>query len=279
MRFIKAIICILALVVLIFGCKKDNKKSDVTYDHEFVDLGLPSGTLWAKCNVGASNPEDIGDYFAWGETATKDMYDWKQYKYSIFVDGEYKLNKYCTDSTSGVNGFADYITELEPADDAVIANWGEGWRMPTNAEMRVLVDSCDWAWTTVDGVGGYQVTSRKENDRGTHNSIFLPAAGYQNSTFYSELGTSCYYWTASQLYDHQAYCLYGTATTPRTADGGFDRYYGLCVRPVTKSGVIEGGGGDITGGHNPGGSSQTGGTGGNGGGNAGKGNTGGTIGN
>lgn len=232
------------------------------YGLELVDMG--NGVMWASINLGAQTSSDFGDRYAWGEIVTKNTYTQSTYRWY----------------DQGYLSIGSDISN-KPTYDAVKANWtgDKGWRMPTNAEMRVLVDSCDWAWTTVDGVGGYQVTSRKENDRGTHNSIFLPAAGYQNSTFYSELGSSCYYWTASQLYDHQAYCLYGTETTPRTADGGFDRYYGLCVRPVTKSGVIEGGGGDITGGHNPGGSSQTGGTGGNGGGNAGKGNTGGTIGN
>lgn len=100
MRFSKVIfVVILTVATVMAGCKKEQKNAVVADDHEFVDLDLPSGALWAKCNVGATNPEDVGDYFAWGETATKDFYDWKQYKYSECVDGSYLLNKYCTEYT------------------------------------------------------------------------------------------------------------------------------------------------------------------------------------
>lgn len=229
MRFIKTIICILALVVLIFGCKKDNQKSDVTYDHEFVDLGLPSGTLWAKCNVGASNPEDIGDYFAWGETATKDMYDWKQYKYSIFVDGEYKLNKYCTDSTSGVNGFADYITELEPADDAVIANWGEGWRMPTSEEFDELYKNTTYEWTTINDVGGRLLTGSNGN------SIFLPATGFylEDTIICKNLGL---YWSSTLQTQWQiaAWSLHFDDINCHVC-GSYERSRGQVIRAVRKN--------------------------------------------
>ena len=102
--------------------------------HEFVDLGLPSGTLWATCNIGADTPEDYGDYFAWGETEPKEIYDWKSYKYGRFLNERYELNKYCTDSVYGLDGFVDNLTILEPVDDVVRIYWGADWRMPTIEE-------------------------------------------------------------------------------------------------------------------------------------------------
>lgn len=226
MRFIKAIICILALIVLIFGCKKEDKTSDVTYDHEFVDLGLPSGTLWAKCNVGASNPEDMGDYFAWGETSTKEMYDWKQYKYSNFVNGEYKLNKYCTDSTCGVNGFADYITELEPADDAVIAKWGEGWRMPTSEEFDELYKNTTYEWITINGVSGRLLTGINGN------SIFFPATGchLDDTVICTGLGL---YWSSTLQTQWQiaAWSLHFDDTNCHVC-GSYERSRGQVIRAV-----------------------------------------------
>ena len=89
-------------------------------EHEWVDLGLPSGTLWATCNVGANAPEEYGDYFAWGETAPKDYYDWSTYKW---CKGSYNtMTKYCTNSSYGYNGFTDGKTELDPEDDAAWFN-------------------------------------------------------------------------------------------------------------------------------------------------------------
>ena len=102
--------------------------------HAYVDLGLPSGILWATCNLGADTPEDFGDYFAWGETEPKELYDWKSYKYGCFNHERYELNKYCTDSVYGLNGFVDDLTLLELEDDVARACWGDGWRMPTIEE-------------------------------------------------------------------------------------------------------------------------------------------------
>ena len=116
MRIFRIIAAVTLIVsVLFIGCKKKNTTPVVNYDHEYVDLGLPSGTLWATCNVGASSPEDVGDYFAWGENATKDIYDWKQYKFGILCTDVCKLTKYCNDSTCGYNGYVDNLTVLESA--------------------------------------------------------------------------------------------------------------------------------------------------------------------
>ena len=89
-------------------------------EHAYVDLGLPSGTLWATCNVGADTPEGYGDYFAWGETQPKDVYNWSNYQY---CNGSHdQLTKYCNNSSYGYNGFTDNLTTLQPGDDAATAN-------------------------------------------------------------------------------------------------------------------------------------------------------------
>lgn len=176
MRFIKSISFFLIMVAIVFlvGCKKEKNSENVSVnDHEYVDLGLPSGTLWATCNIGASNPEEFGDYFAWGETETKDVYDWKQYKYSVFEEDGYKLNKYCTNPNCGANGFVDNLTVLESVDDVAVANWGSDWRMPTSEEFDELYQNTTFTWTTINGVGGRLATGSNGN------SIFLPATGFR----------------------------------------------------------------------------------------------------
>lgn len=165
---------LLALVVVIaIGCKKENNHVEVSGGgRDYVDLGLPSGTLWATCNVGADSPADVGDYFAWGDTETKTFYDWKTYRYSVIDDAGYKLTKYCTDSTCGYNGFVDNLTVLESIDDAVRANWGSEWRMPTAEEFRELNQNTTAVWTSVNGVEGRLLTGPNGNN------IFLPATGF-----------------------------------------------------------------------------------------------------
>ena len=118
----------------------------------YVDLGLPSGTLWAACNVGAVTPEDYGDYFAWGETQPKDFYDWSTYQY---CNGSYNtLTKYCSDASFGYNGFSDTLSILLRENDAATANWGSDWRMPTNEEWQELYNNTTHVWTTQNGGNG-----------------------------------------------------------------------------------------------------------------------------
>ena len=141
--------------VFISSCGDDKDKDEpVTPDnHEYVDLGLPSGTLWATCNVGATTPEDLGDYFAWGETAPKEIYEMDNYKW--YDSSSDKLTKYCTD---GKYGTVDYKTELLPEDDAAYVNWGPSWRMPDLDQLQELIDRCTWQWVERDGVYGRLVT-------------------------------------------------------------------------------------------------------------------------
>lgn len=102
--------------------------------HEYVDLGLPSGTLWATCNIGANSPEDYGDRFAWGETETKTSFDQNKYKYS--TGGPF--SKY---EDSSVGGDDKMVLDLE--DDAAHINWGTPWRIPSREECQELIDNCD----------------------------------------------------------------------------------------------------------------------------------------
>lgn len=154
-----------------------------------VDLGLPSGTLWADRNVGADSPEAYGDYYAWGETTTKSTYNWSTYKW---CQGSYNtLTKYCTDSYYGT---VDNKTTLDLEDDAAYVNMGKEWRMPTYAEQVELRDKCTWIWTTQNGTNGYKVTGPNGN------SIFLPAAGWRIDSDLYYAGSGGNYWSSS-LYE------------------------------------------------------------------------------
>lgn len=193
--------------------------------HEYVDLGLPSGLLWATCNVGANSPEEYGDYFAWGETegynSGKNYYDWSTYKW---CNGTYtSMTKYCTDS---YYGSVDNKTVLKLADDAARANWGGSWRMPTREEQDELRNNCTWTWTTQNGVNGCKVTGPNGN------SIFLPAAGDRLNSSLDDAGSYGYYWSSSLSTDNSssAYSL-GFHSDLVFWSYGY-RLYGLSVRPV-----------------------------------------------
>jgi hypothetical protein len=127
--------------------------------HEYVDLGLPSGTLWATCNIGANSPEEYGDYFAWGETSPKSNYKWSTLKYCEDDNGD-TYSKYNTDSKYGN---VDNKTTLERSDDAATANWGNDWCMPTLAQFQELYDKCTWTWTKKNGKKGYEVKGSNGN--------------------------------------------------------------------------------------------------------------------
>lgn len=136
----------------------------------YVDLGLPSGTLWADRNVGAAEPEDNGDFFAWGETKPKKKYQWRNYKYR--VSGDVKGYGKCSVIFSKYMSYEQYRNIiLEPEDDAATQNLGPDWRMPTYEEMDELLKSCTWSWVSRNGVSGYDVIGPNSC------KIFIPAAG------------------------------------------------------------------------------------------------------
>jgi hypothetical protein len=211
--------------------------------HEFVDMG--NGLLWATCNVGASNPEESGDYFAWGETATMDNFRFETYQWMEAGKNEWKyITKYsfADGQTSGIwydggifkgdNGDGVEHKDLASynyVDDAARANWGGDWRTPTDAEWTWLRDHCTWVWQddyNSTGVKGMLVTSMING-----NQIFLPAAGLRNLTNFGEVGSHGYYWSSSLRLTDVAYeLLFDSEDGVRI--GQDSRSYGQPVRPV-----------------------------------------------
>lgn len=169
--------------ILLVACSDDNEPIGDGSQYEYVDLGLPSGTLWATMNVGAKSPEEFGDFFAWGETSTKKKYDLSTYKWNK----KNKMSKYCVDKEHGT---VDNKTELDVVDDAAYVNWGTSWRIPTSKQISELQTECTWQWTTRNGVNGYLVTSKHNS-----NSLFLPAAGYRLDADLSSKGVLGSYWS------------------------------------------------------------------------------------
>lgn len=179
---------------------------------EAVDLGLPSGTLWAPWNVGAAAADEAGGHFAWGETATgKACYDWKTYKFGM------KLSRY-----DGI----DRRQTLEPEDDAATANWGPQWKTPTAVQLEELRNECDWEWTSAP-VPGYWVTSSSNGAR-----IFLPAAGNRWKGELRFAGLDGYYWSADLRMDAVADGRYLYFCDGARHLDSLNRCFGRSVRAV-----------------------------------------------
>ena len=207
-----------------------NQLSFTTTDdeHVYVDLGLPSGLLWATCNVGANAPEEYGDYFAWGETTPKDTYYWGTYQHCNGSSST--LTKYCNDASLGYNGFTDDLTTLLPEDDAATANWGSDWRMPTKEEWQELYQNTTHTWTKQNGVNGRLFTAANGN------SLFLPAAGFRNNSSLYYAGSIGHYWSSSLYTDVPIRARYFDFYL----DGYYSysygfRYEGFSVRPVLEN--------------------------------------------
>lgn len=194
-------------------------------DHHphMIDLGLPSGTKWACCNVGANSPEEHGGYYAWGETSEKSYYDWSTYKWCN--GSENTMTKYCTESDYGT---VDGKTELDPEDDAAYVNWGAEWRMPSKVQVVELCDTynCTWEWITLNGMEGLLITSRNNT-----NSLFLPAAGFSINDSYEQENNDNYYWTRS-LDCSGAYALHFASRNDYASWDDYKRNKGFSVRPV-----------------------------------------------
>lgn len=242
--FRKMLVAFVAMtVVALVGCEKEgnaggnsgngNGTEQPTPDPDpqpqpvsdgWVDLGLPSGLLWAECNVGATAPEEYGDYFAWGETQPKEVYDWSHYHYcTVDVFGNLAtLTKY---NTSTNLGSVDTLTTLESADDAAAADIGNGARTPTEVEWNELITKTTHERTTLNGVLGCRFTA--ENG----NSIFLPAAGGPIGS--DHYGTGCMYWAASLSPYNSSYAWVFESSYTNSAVVGFDeRQYGCSIRAV-----------------------------------------------
>ena len=201
--------------------------------HGYVDLGLPSGLKWATCNVGATKPEEYGNYYAWGETTPKYDYVWRTYKWATATyDAEdhrwylATLTKYNTkDWWSG--GIVDNKTVLDLEDDAAAVNWGGAWRMPTDAEWTELRTYC--TWTCIGDYNGTGVAGQIVTSNINGNSIFLPAAGYRDGVGLDLEGSYGYFWSGSLNTDYPYYACYVVDLEIRYHN---DRCYGQSVRPV-----------------------------------------------
>ncbi|MBQ9463376.1 MAG: Ig-like domain-containing protein [Bacteroidales bacterium] len=217
-------------------------------NHEMVDLGL--SVKWATCNVGASSPEEYGDYFAWGETEPyyEDGYVfsitnspvWKSDKTAGYTWSSYRwwnessrrFTKYVLSNNAGT---VDNRTVLELSDDAARANWGGNWRMPTDAEWTELINNCTWTWTTQNGKSGYRVTSNKSGY--TDKSIFLRPTGYRRGTILYEPGNVGSYWSSSLRTDFADNCYSGLSIGFGNKNFSVSSHYradGLSVRAVTE---------------------------------------------
>ena len=216
----KKTLLILAMIAssVLFSCNPDNNDDDDSPSnpssneingHKYVDLGL--SVKWATCNVGAENPGDYGDYFAWGETETKSYYD------------EDNCDTYGVEMDD-ISGDPDY--------DVANKKWGGTWRMPTRYEMEELVEECEWEWieAEVNGISGCRVTG----PNGNH--IFLPAADHRFGTSLDSDGGDGYYWSSTPHgnYDSSAYFLiFSDGLEELDVGYGFPRFIGQPVRPVS----------------------------------------------
>jgi len=197
--------------------------------YEYVDLGL--SVYWATCNVGAENPEEYGDYYAWGETETKNEYSWSTYKYC--KGSVYSMTKYCSRSDYGYNDYTDNLTILEINDDIAHSKWGGGWRLPTLEDYKELYNNCTWTYTTLNGVEGFRITSNKSGY--TDRSIFLPTTGFKGqSTNYSLIEGYSYYMLSdlNTSYPSDGYSIRLGAREGNYGYGSIPRYSGLAVRPI-----------------------------------------------
>ncbi len=232
------------------GDKDDDNEPEV------VDLGLPSGTLWAKTNLGAPNAWDFGDYYAWGETTPKTDYSWETYKYCNGTDSS--LTKYCYDSNCGKDGFTDALTTLEPADDAANAVLGAGYSMPAEADWKELITNVVWLWISnykEHNVSGYIAYKAKSNDHKgvsinydqpllslyslSDEHIFFPSTTTKNRWSSDDI-VEAPYWSSSisENYTLAAACCFFSYNKDyyytRPGYGGISRNLRALVRPVKR---------------------------------------------
>ncbi len=234
---------LMALVAMAAGlafaaCDDDNKDNPGggdtpggggTETAEWVDLGLPSGLLWAECNLGATKPEEYGDYYAWGETSTKEVYTWETYKYCTSVDEEglvKTLSKYNTDSEYGT---PDNLTTLQPSDDVATQKLGDGARMPSADEWRELIANTTSEWTTENGVYGRKLTASNGK------SLFFPAAGRCDGSELRLAGDYGFYWSSSLRADYPGHAWDFRFSSDYQRVLGDGRRFGFSVRAVCAS--------------------------------------------
>lgn len=227
-----AITCVLAMLIL-SGCRSEGNNNDENATrhvrktnnvqltgsvngHDWVDLGLPSGLKWATCNVGASLPEEFGDYYSWGEVEPKEEYtsiNSMTYKVSFR-----KLKK---------SGIIDDNGILTKEHDVASVNWGEEWRMPTIEEIGELIDECKWNFASFNDVNGYLVTGPN------NKNIFLPAAGFMQNSTEVNIGDFGDYWSSSVEEDLSGIAHSLGYSSKSHGRRRYARYAGRSIRPVT----------------------------------------------
>ncbi len=225
---ISAVLLLLGLSMVIVSCGRN---------HKYVDLGLPSGTLWATCNIGAKTPTESGNLFAWGETEPKKEFYEETYKfYSDSKLNEYqqidelKISKY---NTREKYGRVDEKTILDLKDDAANIRWGGSWRIPSDEEWTELRKECKWEWQELDDEHkGYVVTGPNGN------SIFIPAicSSEDNGLNTDQFGINDgYYWSSSLYNGFSCFARFVFFNSNNVYSNIYYRYKGLCIRPVIDS--------------------------------------------
>ena len=197
---------------------------------------------WAAFNLGASKPEEYGDYYAWGETepyyepgyaqsipsiwkpGKEAGYLWASYKWCMGTDDT--MTKYCYDSSYGYNGFTDGKSDLDSEDDAAYVKLGDNWRIPTDVDWTELRQRCTWTWTTLNGIPGRLVTASNGN------SIFLPAAGERFDTSIYDVGSLGHYWSSSRDISNPSDATYLFLDSSDVYGDGSSRCNGFSIRPV-----------------------------------------------
>lgn len=203
------------------------EEEKISSDGEYIDLGLPSGVMWASCNLGASTPDGYGLYYAWGETTGSNASTTRNFNWSSYLlcnGSQYSMKRYCTNSSYGT---VDNVSVLKYSDDAAHVALGDKWRMPTDEEFSELTNKCTMTSETLNGVSGRRFTSTVNG-----NSIFMPLSGCFEGTSYKNAGTYGNYWTSSLF--TTSYQAYGRwfDKTGSVRRGGLDRCYGETIRPV-----------------------------------------------
>lgn len=221
---------ILFAVIPMFAVTSCASLRHVGYEngHQYVDLGL--SVRWATMNVGADAPGDTGTYYAWGELEPKEVYNWVSYRFRTDGDSIYdvELSRYNTKKNHGV---IDNITTLALADDVASAKWGGNWHIPTIAQFEELADenNCTWTWTTLKGVEGYKVKSKKKGYKRAY--IFIPTARARYGLGFDEKETGGLYWSSSLI---EAFYACVLSFTPHAVSvlSAAERPLGIPVRPV-----------------------------------------------
>lgn len=233
-RTIGMAVLVVIVCSLMAACSSDDDEENGEGSigkHEYVDLGLPSGTLWATCNIGANSPEEYGDYFAWGETEGyndgKTDYSWSTYKWCNGSPSS--ITKYNSYSSYGS---VDEKEDLDLEDDAAYVNWGQDWRIPSEEQFEELINSSYTAaeWTILHGVNGLKITSKTNG-----NSIFLPAAGNRSTGSLNYAGSYGYYWSRTLNSEFPDYARVQDFGSSGIYVRSSYRFGGRGVRPVRSS--------------------------------------------